>query len=86
MDDTKAKRIRSELDRELLLFSTKVGIFFGQELFNEFRDRKWITLETFGAEGTFVLKENVPAYDKTHLAILDWGISDLEFRVGKINP
>ena len=71
-----------ELDRQLEGAPVNVGIAFGIELFSEFKNRGWFTLETFGYLGTTLFAEQVPAYKKTHFVFPSWGIRDLEFRVG----
>lgn len=74
---------KEELDEELKSASPNVGIAFSTELFNEFHNREWITLETFGALGTTLFSIKVPAYQKTHFAFPSWDIEDLDFKVGK---
>ncbi len=77
------EKIRQELDQQLGSAPPNVGIAFGTELFNEFKQRGWLTLETFGVFGTTLFAGKVPAYGKTHFAFPTWGIQVLEFRVGK---
>lgn len=81
MDQLEEKK--TELDKQLESASPNVGIVFGTELFNEFRKRGWFTLEVFGALGTTLFAEQVPAYKKTHFVFPSWGIKDLEFKVCK---
>ena len=75
--------IKAELDKQLEGASPNVGIAFGTELFNEFRNRGWFTLEVFGVLGTMLFPERVPAYKETHFVFPSRGIQDLEFKVGK---
>lgn len=77
------EEIKAELDKELQNTSGNVGIAFGTELFNEFKKRQWFTLETFGALGTTIFSEQLPAYNKTHFVFRSWGINDLEFKIGQ---
>jgi hypothetical protein len=74
--------IRGELDRQLESALPIVGIMFGIELFKEFKQRGWFTLETFSVCGSTSFAEQLPAYRNTHAVYLSWGIPDLEFRVG----
>ena len=82
MDSEALNRIKAELDNALKGVRPWMGILFGEELFNEFRTRGWITLETFGLS-TFGFDDPMPAYDKTHFASATWGIPDYEYRIGK---
>lgn len=75
---------KAELDKLLENAPANVGIAFGTELFNEFRNRGWFTLETFGALGTTLFAELVPAYKKTHFVFPSWGIQEAEFKIGSI--
>lgn len=77
------KTIKAELDRQLESASPNVGIAFGTELFNEFHDRDWFTLEKFSVLGTTWFEMEVPAYKKTHFVFPSWGVLDREFNVGK---
>lgn len=77
------EQIKVELDKQLVDASPNVGIAFGCELFNEFRDRGWFSLEFFGVLGTMSFAVRVPAYNKTHFVFPSWDIQDLEFKVGK---
>jgi hypothetical protein len=83
MDDAVAKAKKSELDKELMAVGPNVGVAFGAELFNEFVNQGWITLETFGALGSTVWSMKLPAYAKTHYAIWHWGVPGYGFVVGK---
>lgn len=74
---------KAELDEELKSASPNVGIAFGTELFNEFLNRGWLTLETFGALGTTLFSDKVHAYQKTHVAFSSLDIEDLDFKVGR---
>lgn len=75
--------IKRELDKQLEVAVPNVGIAFGVELFDEFRNRGWFTLEVFGVLDTTLFAERVPAYNKTHFVFLSWGIPDREFIVGE---
>ena len=75
-------QIKAALDKQLESASPNVGITFGVELFNEFRARGWLTLETFGVAGSMFCAHQVPAYNKTHFVFQTWGIQDREFKVG----
>ena len=84
VDDAVANTIRTNLDSELSRVGANVGVFFGQEVFNEFCERKWITLETFSIAGAFEFDDLLPVYNQTHLAIVTPEITGTEFSVGKI--
>lgn len=75
---------KAELDKQLENAPANVGIAFGTQLFNEFRNRGWFTLETFGALGTTLFAEQVPAYKKTHFVFPSWGIQETEFKIGSL--
>lgn len=77
------ENLKAALDKELQNTSDNVGIAFGTELFNEFKNRGWFTLETFSVLGTTLFSEQLPAYNKTHFVFSSWGINDLEFKVGQ---
>ena len=81
-DNATAEAIQAHLDNDLSGRDKRDGVMFGQALFFKFMERGWITQEKFGAEGTPLFAHTVPAYDKTHLAILNWAVPDLEYRVG----
>lgn len=83
MDERQAKQIQKELDSELSGFSHGVAIMFGRDLWFDFLDRGLITQEIFGAEGTMLFSDTVPAYNKIHLAVLNTAIPTHEYRVGK---
>lgn len=76
--------IRADLDVQLHNLSPNVGIAFGSELFNEFRNRGWFTLEKFGVLGTTLFTDQLllPAYQRSHCVFLSWAIDDLKFQVG----
>jgi hypothetical protein len=81
MDEAEAVRIKNQLDAELLRAGPNVGIAFGIELFEEFDERRWLTLETFGAFALFPAR--MPAYARTHCALRTWDLANREFRVGR---
>lgn len=81
MDELETKR--ADLERELHGADPNVGIAFGVDLFEEFRQRGWFTLETFGALGTSLFSTQVPTFDKTHFVFPSWGIPANEFQVGR---
>jgi hypothetical protein len=83
VNDETAEGIRNELDAALASAPDTVGIAFGIELFDEFRRRDWFTLETFGALGTSLFAEQLPAYRHTHFVFPTWGVPNREFRVGQ---
>lgn len=79
----KFEKLKAALDEELKSTSNNVGIAFGIELFNEFKKRGWFTLERYGALGTTLFSEQLPAYNKTHFVFPSWSINDFEFKVGQ---
>jgi hypothetical protein len=81
MDDADVVRIKNQLDAELQSAGPNVGIAFGIELFEEFDERRWLTLETFGASALFPAR--MPAYAYTHCALRTWDLANREFRVGR---
>ena len=81
LDDAAANQAKADLDKALADLSPKAVILFGLELFRDFRERGWLTTETFGAEGTTLFAEKVPAYNRTHLVVATWDVPDCEFRV-----
>lgn len=83
MNDAQADKIKGELDAVLAGVSQNVGIAFGEALFEEFRKRGWLTLETFGVLGTTLFASRLPAYDKTHYAFMSWDVDEEKFTVGK---
>lgn len=83
MDNEKALEAKSSLDEALKHVDANLGIVFGVRLFDEFRERGWLTLETFSWLGTQFFAETVPAYDRTHFASPNWDVPEWEFRVGK---
>ena len=81
MDEADVVRIKNQLDAELQSAGPNVGIAFGIELFKEFDERRWLTLETFGASALFPAR--MPAYARTHCALRTWDLANREFRVGR---
>ena len=81
MDEADVVRIKDQLDAELQSAGPNVGIAFGIELFEEFDERRWLTLETFGASALFPAR--MPAYARTHCALRTWDLANREFRVGR---
>jgi hypothetical protein len=86
LDDAALNQVKADLDSALANASPKAVILFGAELFRAFHERGWLTVETFGAEGTTLFAERVPAYNRTHLVIYTWDVPNYEFRVGKDAP
>ena len=82
MDDQAVGLKKTALDDALAKVGPNVGIKFGAELFDEFRKRGWLTLETFGVLGTGFLSEKLPAYGRTHFAYVSWDVSDNDFQAG----
>jgi hypothetical protein len=74
-------RPKNQLDAELQSAGPNVGIAFGIELFEEFDERRWLTLETFGVSALFPAR--MPAYARTHCALRTWDVANREFRVGR---
>lgn len=81
MNDADVVRAKADLDKALSGRAPNNAVLFGEELFKEFRDRQWFTLETFGLLGTNLFAEKVPAYAKTHYAFMTWDVPPTEFRV-----
>ncbi|MGJ4882902.1 hypothetical protein [Bradyrhizobium sp. HKCCYLRH3097] len=82
MDDELATKVKEQLDAQLANAAPNVGIAFGLDLFDAFRDRKWITLNTFGALGTSFGATKLPAYG-SHYAFPTWDLPENEFKVGE---
>src|SRR5271165_528470 len=82
MDDEALLNIKDALDEGLKGREPWVGISFGIALFDEFRRKGWITLESFDSH-IFGFKEPMPAYKKTHHAFPNWGLSPYEYRIGR---
>jgi hypothetical protein len=76
------EQLKAELDKQLESTTPNVGIAFSSGLFNEFKNRGWFTLETFGALGTTVFEQHVPAYGRTHFVFPSWAICDFKFIIG----
>lgn len=81
MDDALVTKIKERLDNELTKLGPNVGIAFGLELFDAFRDRGWITLQTFGVLGTSFGATKLPAYG-SHFAFPTWDLPETEFKIG----
>jgi len=82
MDDSSAEAIKINLDRQLAAVGDQVGIAFGTKIFDDFRRRGWITLETFGILGTTLFATKLPAHQKTHYVFATWDIPEYDFKVG----
>jgi hypothetical protein len=82
MDDATISAKRDSLDQALETAGPNVGIAFGLDLFKAFRERGWLTLETFGASGTTLFAERLPAYQQTHYVFATWDLGDWDFKVG----
>ena len=74
-------KAKFDLDAALTNLPANNAIMFGEELFQEFRNREWFTLELFGVVGTTLFGAKVPAYNKTHYVFISWDIPSMEFRV-----
>lgn len=81
MDDAIANAIKERLDKDLAKAGPNVGIAFGLDLFNAFRDRQWIDLKTFGVLGTNFGSTKLPAYG-AHFALDTWDLGEHEYKVG----
>jgi hypothetical protein len=75
------QKAKTALDAALIGLPPNNAILFGIDLFDEFRQRGWFTLENFGILGTQFLAQELPAYDKTHFVCSTWSIPVDEFRV-----
>jgi hypothetical protein len=82
MNDADAQQAKGKLDAALARMAPTVGIAFGPDLFDEFRQRGWLTLEQLSVLGTTIFKSGLPAYDHTHFAFMSWDVPDSDFRVG----
>ena len=81
MDDAIANDIKSQIDQELLKVGPEVGIAFGLDLFDAFKDRKWIGLNTFSVLGTGFAATKLPCYG-SHYAFPTWGLPEKGYKVG----
>jgi hypothetical protein len=72
MDDAMANDIKAQLDLELSKLRPDVGIAFGLELFDAFKDRNWIGLNKFSVLGTGFAATLLPCYG-SHYAFPTWG-------------
>ena len=77
--------LKAKLDKDLESVDTNVGILFGEELFAEFKNCGWLTLEIFGIFGASSFAEKVPAYAKTHFSLLSWGMGSWEYKVESVD-
>jgi hypothetical protein len=77
--------LKAKLDKDLEFVDLNVGILFGEELFAEFKNRGWLTFETFGIFGTSSFAEKLPAYAKTHYSLPSWSIGSWEHKVGSVD-
>lgn len=82
MDDQVASAAKARLDDQLKTVGPNVGIAFGLDLFDAFRSRGWIKLETGSILGTGFMAIKLPAYGKTHYAFSTWDIPEDGFFVG----
>jgi hypothetical protein len=80
MDDQLANAIKAKLDKELAGTDPNIGIHFELDLFRAFKDRGWITLESFGPLEYPFLATKLPAYG-THLAIATWDLPEHSYQV-----
>jgi hypothetical protein len=83
MDDNVAGAIKAELNKALTGVGPSIGILFGLELFAEFRKRKWLSVEKWGALGSTLFEARIPTYGQTHPVTATWDIPEAEFKVGK---
>ena len=81
MNDQLANAIKAKLDKELAGTEPNVGIRFELDLFRAFKDRGWITLDSFGPLGAIFGGTKLPAYD-THLAIATWDLPKNGYELG----
>jgi hypothetical protein len=81
MTDEDVNAAKQRLDNDLALLHQNNAIKFGEELFLEFRKRRWFTIEKFGACGTTLFASDFPAYQTTHLAVCSWDVPATEYRV-----
>jgi hypothetical protein len=81
MDDQTANAIKVQLDNELAKVGPNVGIAFGFDLLNAFKDRGWITLKAFGVLGTSFGATKLPSYG-SHYTFPTWDLPENEFKVG----
>ena len=68
-----AKAIKDKLGTALASVSPGIGIALGTALFDAFRERGWLTLETFSVPGTSFFQCKLPAYQGTHPVVLTVG-------------
>jgi hypothetical protein len=85
MNDEDAIKAKEQLDAVLDRAAANVGIAFAPDLFDEFRQRQWLTAETFGALGTGLFMCRLPSY-RRHFAFESWDVPDGGFEVGRSNP
>jgi hypothetical protein len=77
--------LKAKLDKDLESVDSNDGILFGEELFAEFKNCGWLTLEIFGIFGASSFAEKVPAYAKTHFSLLSWSIGSWEYKVESVD-
>lgn len=82
MDDDVAMEIRKALEAELQNHHVNSAIFVGKDIFFDFLERGWIKPEKFGAQGTDLFSEIVPAFNRTHCTILSHALGETQFQVG----
>jgi len=76
MADDPIEAIKESLDAALAVRPPAAVISLSLPLFEEFRLRGWLEIREFEAMGA------APAYHETHLTLLNWHLSDMEFSVG----
>jgi hypothetical protein len=82
MTPAEIAQAKIDLDKDLTGKADTVGIAFGEEIFKAFVTKGYIKKEKFGALGTALWTEFLPAYDKTHYAFFDWDVGAKKFDVG----
>jgi hypothetical protein len=69
--------IKEALDAALVGRQATMGVGLSPKLFEEFRQRGWLTIERVGEWGV-----DAPVYHASHPTFPNWEIPELEFRVG----
>lgn len=82
LDETAMQLVRGQIDNELQARSSKVGIKFGGEIFDEFKARGWIALAEGSIMGTGVFPVPQYAYRDIHPAHYDGEMGGMDWEVG----